>query len=51
MTNRPLEVLEWARRVGVSVAWLLVAVPLIRALTTLVLAWTSAAADPIGLAR
>ena len=49
MTAAHLDVL---RRFLRDVAWLLlVAVPVARALTALVLAWTSAAGDPIGLAR
>jgi len=49
MTAAHLDVL---RRFLRDVAWLLlVAVPIARALTALVLAWTSAAGDPIGLAR
>ena len=40
------------RRFVRDVAWLvLVGYPLARALTALVLAWVSAAGDPIGLAR
>jgi len=42
---------ESTRRVAVSLLWLALAYPLIRALTALVLAWASAAADPLGLAR
>ena len=49
MTAAHLDVL---RRFLRDVAWLLlVAVPIAQALTALVLAWTSAAGDPIGFAR
>ena len=51
MTGGPLFYLDAFRRLLVSLLWLALAYPLVRALTALVLAWTSAAADPIGLAR
>jgi hypothetical protein len=51
MIDRPLDYLEVARRLLVSLLWLALAYPLIRALTALVVTWTSAASDPIGLAR
>ena len=43
--------LEILRKFLVSLGWLALAYPLIRALTALVLAWTSAAGDPLGIAR
>jgi hypothetical protein len=51
VTDRPLDYLEVVRRALVSVGWLALAYPLIRALTALVMAWTSAASDPLGIAR
>ena len=51
MSDQPLDYWEWVRRVLVSLAWLLLAMPLVQALTALVAAWTSAAGDPLGIAR
>ena len=43
--------LEVLRRLVVALLWLALVYPLVQALTALVAAWTSAAYDPIGLAR
>ena len=48
MTAAHLDVL---RRFVIGTVWLILCAPLIRALTALVLAWVSAAGDPIWLAR
>ena len=49
--ERPLDYLEWARRACVSAGWLLLMYPLVQALVALVMAWTSAASDPLAGVR
>lgn len=51
MSEDGVRLLEWMRKVGVSLAWLVAFLPLIHAATRLLVVFTANAADPLGGVR